>query len=274
LDEGVFRAGLFPGSPRPRDDRPAGAEPETGTPRLLYGVGDVHGMAGLLDRLLTLIARDADARAMPATIVFLGDLVNRGDATRQVLDRLLAGPERAEDEWIVLRGNHEQAMLDALDGDDEAVFTRWLRMGGAATLASYGGTRKHARPNRARALIDPAHLHFLAGLPLMHVSGTHLFVHAGVEPGVPLAEQRADRLMTIRGRFQRRHHGLPYTVVHGHTPSLGTPSLGPGRIGVDTGAYFSGVLTAVALDPDGGTPRFLQARTGTERRRDRAGGSA
>jgi serine/threonine protein phosphatase 1 len=232
--------------------------PGTDAEPLIYGVGDVHGMNDLLSRLLAEIEADSAIWGQPATIIFLGDVVNRGGQTRQVLDRLMAGPTRPGDHWIVLRGNHEQMMLEALTEGNAATFQRWLKMGGAQTLASYGGTRKQATPERARELVDPAHLRFLDRLPLTHTAGDYLFVHAGVEPGVPLQQQDATKLLTIRGRFLKKAHGLPFTVIHGHTPSDGRPMLGPGRIGVDTGAYCTGILTAVAIEPKRAGQRFLR----------------
>jgi serine/threonine protein phosphatase 1 len=225
---------------------------------LVYGVGDVHGMSDLLAHLLVQIEADSAECGQPALVVFLGDVVNRGAKTRQVLDRLMAGPTRPGDRWIVLRGNHEQMMLEALTGGCEITFQRWLKMGGMETLTSYGGTRKQATPERARDLVGPAHLRFLAELPLIHIAGDYLFVHAGVEPGIPLQRQETAKLLTIRGQFLKRPHGLPFTVIHGHTPTDGRPSLGPGRIGVDTGAYFTGILTAVAIEPDRTGQRFLR----------------
>jgi serine/threonine protein phosphatase 1 len=232
-----------------------------GSDSLIYAIGDVHGMNDLLVRLLAAIEADAGERGLPATVIFLGDVVNRGAQTRQVLDRLVAGPTRVDDRWIVLRGNHEQTMLDALSANRQVAFRRWLKIGGAQTLASYGCTQKKVTPDSARQLIDPGHVRFLAELPLMHVVGDYLFVHAGVEPGVPLDRQDASTLMTIRGRFLRKSHGLPFTVVHGHTPTDGQPRLGPGRIGVDTGAYFTGILTAVAIEPDQRGRRFISVPT-------------
>jgi serine/threonine protein phosphatase 1 len=228
---------------------------------LIYGVGDIHGMSDLLSHLLVEIEADSAACGHPAMVVFLGDVVNRGPKTRQVLDRLVAGPTRPGDRWVVLCGNHEEMMLEALTVGNANTFQRWLKMGGMQTLASYGGTRKQATPERARDLVDPAHLRFLAGLPLIHIAGDYLFVHAGVEPGVPLQQQDAAKLLTIRGRFLKKAHGLPFTVIHGHTPTDGRPRLGPGRIGVDTGAYFTGILTAVAIEPKQAGQRFLRVST-------------
>jgi serine/threonine protein phosphatase 1 len=241
---------------------------ETGRDALIYGIGDVHGMNDLLAGLLAAIEADATALGLSAIVVFLGDVVNRGAQTRQVLDRLVAGPTRPGDHWVVLRGNHEQLMLDALTAGSPGIFQRWLKMGGQQTLASYGCARKKATPDRARDMVGPYHLRFLAELPLMHIAGDYLFVHAGVEPGVPLQRQEANKLLTIRGRFLKKPHGLPFTVVHGHTPTDGRPRLGPGRIGVDTGAYFSGILTTLVIEPNQGNRRFISvaARSSTSSR--------
>ena len=225
---------------------------------IVYAIGDIHGMDDLLARMLVAIAADMPDKTTPYTVVFLGDVVNRGPQTRQVLQRLIAGPAHAASRWIVLRGNHEQAMLDALTRADEDGFRRWLRRGGMRTLASYGGTRKDASPSRARALVGEDHLDFLASLPLTHVAGDHLFVHAGVAPGVSLAEQSPATLMNIRGAFLRKRHRLPYTVVHGHTPTTGEPLIGPGRIGVDSGACVTGILTSIVIDTATRQHRFLR----------------
>ncbi len=241
-------------SPQPTDHSEADGE------SLLYGIGDVHGMDDLLGCLLAAIERDSAACDLPATLVFLGDMVDRGGQTRQVLDRLLAGPTRGGDRWIVLRGNHEQLMLDVLTADCPLTFKRWLKMGGAQTMASYGVPRKKATQACARQKVDPRHIRFLGALPLMHVAGDYLFVHAGIEPEVPLQQQEASNLLTIRRRFLKKPHGLPLTVIHGHTPTDGDPRLGQGRIGVDTGAYSTGILTAVVLGPGQGSRRFISVR--------------
>lgn len=237
---------------------------------MTYAIGDIHGMDNLLAPMLAAIEADAADHGSPFNVVFLGDVVNRGPQTRQVLQRIIAGPVRPASawsptswplpSWIVLRGNHEQAMLDALTGRDEACFERWLRRGGMATLESYGGTRADAAPARARSLVGEAHLDFLASLPLTYVAGDHLFVHAGVEPGVALAKQSAETLMNVRERFLKKRHKLPYTVVHGHTPTDGDPLIGPSRIGVDTGACVTGILTSIVVDASNNEHRFLRVK--------------
>jgi serine/threonine protein phosphatase 1 len=228
-----------------------------GSGPLTYAVGDVHGRADLLNSMLEAIAKDADSLRRPARVVLLGDLVNRGHQSKDVLDLLLGGPSRPQDEWIVLRGNHDQLMLDALRGGKPAVFVSFLAKGGDATLASYGLTRRRMTLRTAQEAVPAAHLDFLESLPLLYFADQYLFVHAGVEPGKALEQQTAKALMTIRHEFLDKDHGLPFTVVHGHTPTP-RPVLTPFRIGIDTGASSAGCLTAVVLGA--GAPRFLQVR--------------
>lgn len=243
---------------------PYGADADTAvsTPAAVagwvYAIGDIHGMDALLARMLGRIDAETEGQVAPHTVVFLGDAVNRGPHTRQVLERLIAGPRRPGCRWIVLRGNHEQAMLDAFTSRGEDCFGRWIKRGGMATLASYGGTRKDASKARARALVGEEHIAFLATLPLMHVEAGHVYVHAGVAPGVPLARQSPEVLMNIRTPFLTKRHRLPYTVVHGHTPTEGEPLLGPRRIGIDSGACVTGILTAMVVEGDPHRRRFLR----------------
>jgi serine/threonine protein phosphatase 1 len=222
---------------------------------LVYAIGDVHGMADLLDALIACIEADAQEAGRPATLVFLGDLINRGPGSRRVIERIMAGPRRPGDRWITLRGNHEQALLDGLQ--DSAAFQRFLAKGGVQTLRSYGLVGSRMSLESARAALPREHVDFLAHLPLTYRRGGWLFVHAGVEPGTPVEEQTPEKLMTIRKRFQSGAAQLPFTVVHGHVPSRGKPVVAPGRIGVDTGAVTTGVLTAVALEKKR-KPRFLR----------------
>lgn len=220
-----------------------------------YAIGDIHGMRDLLDALLTMIEEDA-AGARKA-IVVLGDFVNRGPATRSVIERLIQGPTDRQDGWIVLRGNHEQLMLEALSGASDAAFRRWIQKGGFETLSSYGLGKKDISPARARRAVPAEHLQFLDALPLSYAIEDFLFVHAGIDPNLPVNRQTSETMMNIRAPFQRDAHKLPFTVVHGHVPSRSAPVVAPGRICVDTGACLTGVLTAVALRPSL-PPRFLQ----------------
>ncbi|MBB5519691.1 metallophosphoesterase family protein [Amphiplicatus metriothermophilus] len=223
----------------------------------LYAVGDVHGRADLLDRLLEMIAAE-DAGGARKRLVFLGDYVDRGPDSRGVLDRLAALKE-AEPDAVFLKGNHEEALLDFLE--DPEGMSEWLDWGGAATLRSYGvapeGDRAPAALAAAlRARLPDAHRAFLRDLSLYEVAGDYLFVHAGLRPGLPLAEQKARDLLWIRDAF---HNAPPHkrpdkVVVHGHHP-VRRPLDAGWRIDVDTGACFSGMLTAVVLE--GTSRRFL-----------------
>ncbi len=230
---------------------------------LLYAIGDIHGMADLMDALIASIETDSQEAGLPATLVFLGDAINRGPASRRVIERLMAGPRRAGDCWIVLRGNHEQILLEGLQ--DRATFQKFLAKGGVETLRSYGLAGNHMSMESARTAIPPDHLSFIAGLPLTYQRGNYLFVHAGVEPGKPVEAQAPEKLMTIRKPFLSGAARLPFTVVHGHVPSRGAPVVGRGRIGVDTGAVTTGILTAVAIEKKR-KPRFLRVEAHRGRR--------
>jgi serine/threonine protein phosphatase 1 len=223
----------------------------------VYAVGDIHGMADLLDRLLLEIEADAANLGVPARVIFLGDIVNRGPDSRKVVERLLEGPRRLGDEWLVLRGNHEQSLLDALDDDD--AFEKFIPRG-VQTMQSYGLTRKSMTRKAFRSALPDSHKTFLEGLPLTCRTKTHLFVHAGVLPGKQLQDQKPNDLLTIRERFFEKAHTLHRTVVHGHTPTNGDPVIAEKRIDIDTGAYLTGILTAVALQC-GHEPRFLSVQS-------------
>lgn len=230
--------------------------------RRVYAVGDVHGRDDLLSRLHRLIAEDAAAAgAARNTLVYLGDYIDRGPASRQVLDRLTGDPLPGFDA-VFLKGNHDEFLRRFLE--DGAPSDTWLANGGVATLASYGfeGVRPVAGPGAlddmrrdlARRL-GATHLGFLRGVRLFHTIGDYLFVHAGVRPEIPLAEQDPFDLMWIRGGFLDWDGPLERIVVHGHTVTP-VPDVRPNRIGIDTGAYVSGHLTCLVLE--GGSRRFLQ----------------
>jgi len=243
-----------------------GPAPSTGG-RLVYAVGDVHGRLDALAPLVQAIRTDAalTAPGVRPLLVFLGDYVDRGPDSRGVIDFILGVQARDDIDVVVLKGNHEDALLRFLA--DPGYAPSWIANWGEATLFSYGvqppdrsldGTAcglTHAR--FAEALPD-AHRGFLADLALSVTVGDYLFVHAGVRPGVPLAEQDPNDLMWIRYEFLESEDDFGKVVVHGHTPTR-EPELRANRIGIDTGVYFTGVLTAVRLE--GTERRFLQARS-------------
>jgi serine/threonine protein phosphatase 1 len=223
----------------------------------VYAIGDVHGCLAELDRLLLEIEEDSAGWSGKLILVLLGDLVDRGPKSRGVIERLLNGPLPGS-ELHVLMGNHEEAMLSVYDGTIEP--RGWLSYGGLQTLESYGIARAdHFAPGfdlgrRMREAIPAEHIAFIRGLP-NHVSiGGYLFVHAGIRPGVPLGEQRASDLRWIRGGFLDSDVDHGVTVVHGHTIT-DAPETMPNRVGIDTGCYAGGQLTALVLE--GAERRFL-----------------
>ncbi len=222
-----------------------------------YAIGDIHGHVALLRAQHDLIAADMAAHGA-APIVHVGDLVDRGPDSRGVIDYLMAGQARGED-WVVLKGNHDrmlQLFVDANGTQDPRLRHElsWLhpRIGGAATLASYGVRNAGDRPlspvlKEAKAAVPEAHRAFLRGLPFMYRRGDAVFVHAGIRPGVPLDKQDPDDLVWIREGFleNARDHGA--LVVHGHT-ALDAPRHYGNRLNIDSGAAYGGPLTAVVIE--------------------------
>ncbi len=223
----------------------------------VYAIGDIHGRADLLDQLLSSI--EADAAASPdykSVIVFLGDYVDRGLQSKEVLDRLSSGMPR-QFETVFLKGNHEEAVLHFLE--DAQFANTWKYYGGLETLHSYGVTEISLSDDplnfeNARVKFDQvlpySHKLFLAGLQSSYTLGDYFFAHAGIRPGVPLSRQLDEDLLWIRSGFIDYDGLLPAFVVHGHTPSTKVETR-HNRIGIDTGAYMSGVLTCLVLEGSG-----------------------
>lgn len=228
-----------------------------------YAIGDVHGRHDLLARLLARIddERSADPRAEDH-LILLGDLIDRGPDSRGVLDLVLARRE-TDRTLTVLSGNHEEMLLAILGGASEHL-ADWLRFGGAACVESYGidplalGTMlPDAACEQLRAAIPQAHVALLEGLVSHFSLGTYWFVHAGIRPGIPFEHQQTRDLHWIRAPFLRSTADHGAMVVHGHSISE-EPEVRPNRIGIDTGAYASGRLTALCID--GADRRFLEVR--------------
>lgn len=227
----------------------------------VYAIGDVHGCAAQLDSLLNLIAADLAESELTSHLVFLGDVVDRGPASAQVIHRLCGG-EVPTDHQTYLMGNHEEVMLDVYEGQVERL-EGWLRFGGVQTLESYGIAREEIfrlgldLPDLMREYIPRAHIEFMRGFADSAEIGDYLFVHAGIRPGIAIDEQQASDLRWIRAGFldDGTDHGR--IVVHGHTIT-GKPDVRSNRIGVDTGCYQSGTLTALVLE--GADRRFLTNR--------------
>ncbi|KIL99183.1 serine/threonine protein phosphatase [Paramagnetospirillum magnetotacticum MS-1] len=230
----------------------------------VYAIGDIHGRLDLLDELLARVCDDAgESPASRVVVVFLGDLIDRGAQSCAVVERVIDGAPAqgplAGARYVCLRGNHEDTMLQFLA--DFSVGPRWFRNGGLEAIRSYVGevdSRLALDYPRLQKMLYRAlpthHLRFLSSIPTWHEEGDYLFVHAGVRPGVPLDRQDPFDLMWIREPFLGATETLGKMVVHGHTV-VAEPEMRPHRIGIDTGAYRTGRLTALVLEED--RQRFL-----------------
>jgi serine/threonine protein phosphatase 1 len=230
--------------------------------QLLYAIGDIHGRSDLLAMLLAKVEVDAaEAKGVERkTLVFLGDYVDRGPDSSGVVEMLLSGLPSGFDAHF-LKGNHEAILLDFLD--DPACLNQWLVNGAEATMQSYGVDvvslkGDNAKPETWRqafvAALPTRHRHFFESLELMTSFGDYLFVHAGLRPGVPIDAQMPKDLLWIRHEFLKWDEPFGKLVVHGHTP-VTVPEMCPNRIGIDTGAAFTGRLTALRLE--GSSQSFL-----------------
>lgn len=227
-------------------------EPSIPEGHRIYAVGDVHGRDDLLSELLDKVEADIAVRSPARTaMVFLGDLIDRGPASADVVERMRNyRPEGVR--TIFLMGNHEEVLLRIFAGEDGLV-EDWLRFGGAECMRSYGidpdGLKRLESGKAAdtiRGSIPADHIDFLQGFADTFRAGDYLFVHAGIRPGVPLDEQAQQDLHWIRQPFLEDGSESGTVVVHGHTIADEVEVL-PNRIGIDTGAYYSGVLTAIGI---------------------------
>lgn len=230
----------------------------------VYAIGDIHGRRDLLERLVEMI--EADAATLPENIrpqiVFLGDYIDRGLQSRDVIEYFTSGAiDRFEP--VFLMGNHEEALLRF---HQEASFgAQWVRYGGAETLYSYGLAPPNQRASLGshadmaaardawtriwtefRARLPEEHLSFFQSLKPYHVAGDYMFVHAGLRPGVELDQQTMRDMLWIREEFLEDQADFPKLVVHGHTP-MDTVHYDHRRLGLDTGAFLTGKLTAARL---------------------------
>ena len=216
----------------------------------IAAVGDLHGRVDLLNRLAPEFNKAAQDTSKSFIEVYLGDYVDRGANPRAVIDFLIARRQLSDRKVICLAGNHEQMLVAALENDDE--FRTWFGFGGQSTLMSYGispvDALRNVKATRAafNKAVPAAHVEFLASLSLSYEHGGFFFVHAGVRPGVALDAQDARDLLWIREPFLNTQANLGATVVHGHTPGSATV-FRPNRIGIDTGAYRTGVLTSLLV---------------------------
>jgi len=238
--------------------------PDTGVPgdlaipsgKRIYAVGDIHGRVDLLDALHAKILDDANAaKTQSNMVIYLGDYIDRGLHSKSVIDRLLESPLEGF-ESIHLKGNHEALMLEFLE--DASIGRDWMTVGGKATLLSYGVRFAHGRTTKEDIddlqlqltdQLPDSHLRFLKSLAMRHSEGSYFFVHAGVRPGRSLESQDDHDLIWIRDPFLTSQDWHGKVIVHGHSTGR-QPEMLKNRIGIDTAAYATGVLTCLVLCED------------------------
>jgi serine/threonine protein phosphatase 1 len=230
----------------------------------IYCIGDIHGRHDLLIQLLSLIRQDSAGFSGRVIMIYLGDFIDRGPQSREVIEELMRNAQ-PNIEYVYLRGNHEQTMLDFLHND--TIGLAWFTYGGQATLASYNAVGDKEMPSQREDFIaiqrqllkklPHAHYQFLKNTSFSYSIGSYFFVHAGIDPDCPLSRQKSDDLLWIRGEFTGSTKSFEKIIVHGHTIT-DEPELLPNRIGIDTGAYASGILTCLVLQAD--QQRLIQTR--------------
>ncbi|MFO1261223.1 MAG: metallophosphoesterase family protein [Sphingomonadaceae bacterium] len=229
----------------------------------IYAIGDVHGCFPLLVKLLQLIEIDQREREpMETHVVLLGDYIDRGPQSRDVCELLYAMRDSAY--FHCLMGNHEETMLKVLDGNRMAL-RFWLQYGGEETLLSWGVERDLVERaplseggqwqviEAFRERVSPALTEWMRNLRSHHRHGDYLFAHAGVRPRLKLEEQSEEDMRWIREPFLSSNAKHPWRVVHGHSQTDSAEIL-HNRIGIDTGAYRTGMLTAIGIEDDDAWP--------------------
>lgn len=217
---------------------------------LTYAVGDIHGSLRKLRNLILRCKQHAGGR--PMTFVFLGDYIDRGPESSGVVRYVIDLQSLLRERVIALKGNHEAFALGVIDGTTLA--DHWLSQGGAETLQSYGVKSARELPRE--------HVDWMRSLQLSYDDGRRFFVHAGIDPELPLDAQREHDMLWIREPFLSDRRVYARLIVHGHTPlARGTPDLRGNRLNLDTAAVFGGPLTAAVFAGDETRPiGFLQAK--------------
>jgi len=222
---------------------------------VIHAVGDIHGRADLLDQAHGLIDNDKLTFGADQNLeIYLGDYIDRGPDSAVVISRLIERSSRTS--TIFLRGNHEQLLLDFLDGKD--CWREWSRVGCIPTCLSYGISPHLLFPQVSadkvrqalRKSVPPEHVRFYADTGSYCSIEPYLFVHAGIRPGINIEEQNPADLLNIRQTFLEFEGDFGHIVVHGHTP-VEVPDLRKHRINIDTGAFATNRLTCLRIDCDG-----------------------
>jgi serine/threonine protein phosphatase 1 len=217
----------------------------------IYAIGDVHGRADLLAQLFATIDIHNSRYPVAQSIeVLVGDYVDRGPQSREVLDLLSTRNRRRR--LVCLKGNHETYISNFLQ--NPSMLSTWRQLGGFETLLSYG-IRPPIHPDEKEKqeiatafdrILPDDHRRFLTSLINSFACGDYFFVHAGVRPNVPLFQQNEEDLLSIREVFLRYNRAFGKIIIHGHTP-VAEPDIRPNRINIDTGAYATGNLTCLVL---------------------------
>lgn len=253
----IFRGGTTAGRAQPQRQRLSIDHRDYGA---VYAIGDVHGCYEALVEAENRIVSDGADIAGQKLIVLLGDYVDRGKRSRDVLDHLCR-PAPDGFHRIALCGNHDDAFLQFVHAPKDNI--KWLAFGGEDTLYSYGVDAKylmaqrsgiHALSAAVMQAVPRSHVELLQAMPIVLSIGDVIFVHAGLRPGIALDAQSDEDLMWIREPFITKGPDLPWLVVHGHTPGI-SPVFASGRIGIDTAAFATGNLTVLKIA--GGEPSIM-----------------
>jgi serine/threonine protein phosphatase 1 len=219
----------------------------------VYAIGDIHGRLDLLVSLREKITEDQKTTDAKIQKIFLGDYIDRGIHSREIIDYMIAWLGEESPAPIFLLGNHELVMRNILDQSNESLLMDWMQYGGRETLMSYG-IKPSSFMGDGQALITEfaekvpgSHRDFLARLKTSASFGDYFFCHAGVNPGIDLSDQTTEDLVWIRSKFLSYTEPHAKMIVHGHSISLEAEFM-PNRIGIDTGAYATGKLTALGLE--------------------------
>lgn len=230
-----------------------GLSPVAARGERIYAIGDIHGRLDLLLRILARIEADHMSRTfMPCRLIFLGDFIDRGPQSAEVMAKLQSLSSQS-DNVTILMGNHESTMLASAAGDAQAQ-EQWLTYGGDASLKSFGislpaqGEDPAEFGGRIARAVGEANLEWIDKLPLSTRSGDYFFCHAGVRPYIPLERQDPDDLLFIRSEFLDSEVDHGAVIVHGHSIVAQGAEFRQNRINVDSGAYRTGRLTAVGLE--------------------------
>ena len=224
-----------------------------------YAIGDVHGCVAQLKAALEWCASDALQNGTRGRVHLLGDYVDRGPNSKEVIDLLIDGPQDEHMEWHPLKGNHDDMFSSVWYAPSHEMASAWWEHGGQQTLTSYGwNPLYHPIPDHISEWVPEEHAAFLKALPLTAETDTHIYVHAGLRPELTLEQQNERDLMWIRSEFSRSSYDFGKVVVYGHTPDSKNPRDHGNRIAMDSGCFATGILSIVAVDDCGRRLRFKE----------------